>query len=257
MSFYLHPRDFAFFGHPANSFLYPGAHYTYRRPSVTRYPLSAFLSDEAFFPRLRSSRYENEDEDEDDDLMDFEGCANAACGDCATGACGDGSCNVKSELRKGDEDLAAEESTDKIDNHAREEVKGKEPENRLASFTGFGHLLRGEDLAGNGIKFKVNETEEALTISTDKLEGFDKSDLKVDFDHGSLIVSAEKKVEKKDERTGAVSRTYKSFRRAFRLPKNINKEGIRAKFNDGESVLAIEVPKTKPIETKKDTIVIN
>jgi HSP20 family protein len=90
--------------------------------------------------------------------------------------------------------------------------------------------------------FKVDETDQAVTVSS-TWNGFDKADLKVDFVDGALVIAGKSRVEAKDEKSGTVSRSYKSVSRSIPLPENINKEGIRAKFKDNTSTLTIEVPK--------------
>jgi len=109
---------------------------------------------------------------------------------------------------------------------------------------------------GKDHNFQVNETDEEVTVSS-TWEGFNKGDLKVDFKDGSLVVSGKSNVEHKDEKTGAVSRSSRSVSRVIRLPKNIDRAGIRAKFKDDTNTLTINVPKTKIAEKKPDTIVID
>jgi len=104
-------------------------------------------------------------------------------------------------------------------------------------------------------KFEVKESDEAVTVSS-TWEGYDKSDLKVDFKDGSLIVSGKSVVENKDEATGSFARSTKSVSRRIRLPENIDKEGIRAKFKDDSNTLTVTVPRAKK-ETQEDPIVIN
>ena len=101
---------------------------------------------------------------------------------------------------------------------------------------------------------KVDDGEDLVTVSS-SWAGFDKGDLSVDFEDGSLLIRGKQRAEKRDERTGAVSRSSREVSRFVALPRNVDREAISAKFKDGQ--LTIEVPKVKPSEKKSETIVID
>jgi HSP20 family protein len=73
--------------------------------------------------------------------------------------------------------------------------------------------------------------------------GFSKKDFKVKIENDSLIISAEKKEEKKEEDKDFKRRefNYSSFERAFSLPESINEDNINAQYADG--ILKLTLPK--------------
>lgn len=74
--------------------------------------------------------------------------------------------------------------------------------------------------------------------------GFKKKDFKVAVENGSLIISAEKSVEKKEEKENFVRKEFSatSFSRSFRLPENITLGHIKANYKNG--LLNIAISKT-------------
>ena len=88
------------------------------------------------------------------------------------------------------------------------------------------------DVIDNGDSFKL-ECE---------LPGFKKEDIKIDIENDCLTISAERKVENKDEKDNYIKRErmYGSFSRSFDVS-GINVEGIEAAYNDG--VLDVTLPK--------------
>jgi HSP20 family protein len=75
--------------------------------------------------------------------------------------------------------------------------------------------------------------------------GMEKSDFKINVRDNVLIISAEKKTEKKEEDKNFTRRefNYSSFRRSFSLPENVDQENIRAEYNNG--ILNVTIPKMK------------
>ncbi|XP_073305376.1 uncharacterized protein [Primulina huaijiensis] len=98
-----------------------------------------------------------------------------------------------------------------------------------------------------GPLFFSRETE-AMFILTSHLHGYRRGNIKIDINEdGTLItVSGERqvketvivgwKVHKKDTETTA-------FKKAFKIPANVNLDMIKAKYNDDESTLTISMPK--------------
>lgn len=91
-----------------------------------------------------------------------------------------------------------------------------------------------------------------------ELPGFTKEDVKVELSNGYLIVSAER-TENKDENENEgkfirKERYYGKMSRRFYVGKNLKKEDIKAKFDNG--MLMLDVPKTpeKPAELESDII---
>ncbi|AZA77095.1 Hsp20/alpha crystallin family protein [Chryseobacterium joostei] len=74
--------------------------------------------------------------------------------------------------------------------------------------------------------------------------GFKKKDFKVAAEDGSLIISAEKRIEKKEEKENFVRKEFSasSFSRSFRLPENITLGHIKANYKNG--LLNITISKT-------------
>jgi HSP20 family protein len=76
--------------------------------------------------------------------------------------------------------------------------------------------------------------------------GFQKENFKLKVDDDVLTISAESKLESKEEgKEKEYTRreySYNSFTRSFRLPENVNDENISAAYKDG--ILNIELPKT-------------
>ncbi|EJL71615.1 Hsp20/alpha crystallin family protein [Chryseobacterium populi] len=74
--------------------------------------------------------------------------------------------------------------------------------------------------------------------------GFKKKDFKVAVEDGSLIISAEKSIEKKEEKENFVRKEFSafSFSRSFRLPENITLGHIKSNYKNG--LLNITISKT-------------
>ncbi len=74
--------------------------------------------------------------------------------------------------------------------------------------------------------------------------GFKKKDFKVAVEDGSLIISAEKRIEKKEEKENFVRKEFSasSFSRSFHLPDNITLGHIKANYKNG--LLNITISKT-------------
>ncbi|MDZ4749036.1 MAG: Hsp20/alpha crystallin family protein [Saprospiraceae bacterium] len=75
--------------------------------------------------------------------------------------------------------------------------------------------------------------------------GLQKSDFSINIENEYLVIAAEKKTEKEENRNeGKFTRkefNYNSFKRSFQLDENINREGIAASYENG--VLSITLPK--------------
>ena len=91
-----------------------------------------------------------------------------------------------------------------------------------------------------------------------ELPGFTKEDVKVELSNGYLIVSAERN-ENNDEKDAEgkfirKERYYGKMSRRFYVGKDLKKEDIKAKFDNG--MLMLDVPKTpeKPAELESDII---
>ncbi|GLJ27436.1 hypothetical protein SUGI_0538620 [Cryptomeria japonica] len=90
------------------------------------------------------------------------------------------------------------------------------------------------------------ETPEAHVFTAD-LPGLRKEDLKIDLvEKNTLRISGErhKEEEEKTDQWHRVERSSGRFMRQFRLPENVNVDGISAKLEKG--VLTVNAPKTQP-----------
>lgn len=96
----------------------------------------------------------------------------------------------------------------------------------------------------------VSETDTHFLLSFD-LPGVKKDEIKIECRGNRLIVTGERKQEKREEVKGQISqeRFYGTFTRSFTLPGNVNFEQSEAHFEDG--VLQIALPKTEVVQAKQ------
>ena len=99
----------------------------------------------------------------------------------------------------------------------------------------------------------VSEAEGELVVKAE-LPGMDPKNMDISLREGVLTIKGEKKQEKEEKEEGyhLVERSYGSFTRSIRLPKEVQSEKINASYKDG--VLRITLPKTE--EAKKKEIKI-
>ena len=98
----------------------------------------------------------------------------------------------------------------------------------------------------------IAEDRERITL-TAELPGFREDQVKIQMEGGVLTIRGERKFEEeKDGRNfHRIERSYGQFVRSFTLPNNVDREQIRASFDNG--LLRIEMPKTaeaRPREIK-------
>jgi len=89
-----------------------------------------------------------------------------------------------------------------------------------------------------------------------EMPGMKKEDIEVNLTDEMVTVSGEKKKEEKVEKKDyyRVERSYGSFRRSFKLPKEVQSDKAKASFKDG--VLEVRVPKTEEAVKKEKKIKI-
>jgi HSP20 family molecular chaperone IbpA len=201
------------------------------------------------FPPSKYSR--SEDSSDEEDNMDLEE-------DCD---CGDDECDCGDECECGDDELEAENESSAIisDEKAPDSTaatKAPEKSNEVIAKSEGSSVNLFKSFSNDEQNFKVDDTDDLVTV-TSSWNGFNKGDLNVDFKDGFLLVSGKSKVESKDEKYGAVSKSFKSVSKTIRLPDNIDKDKIFAKFKDDGNLLTISVPKVKKPEKEVETIVIN
>jgi HSP20 family protein len=99
----------------------------------------------------------------------------------------------------------------------------------------------------------VSETKNDVVIKAE-LPGMDPKDIDISLANGFLTIKGEKKHEKeeKEENYHLVERSYGSFTRSVRLPREVQSDKISASFKNG--VLRVTLPKSE--EAKKKEIKI-
>ncbi len=90
-----------------------------------------------------------------------------------------------------------------------------------------------------------------------EIPGIKKEDIDVRLTDDVITISGEKKKEDKVEKKDycRLERSYGSFKRSFRLPKEVQADKAEAKFEDG--ILEISIPKTEQAKKKEKKIKIN
>lgn len=98
--------------------------------------------------------------------------------------------------------------------------------------------------ANTNFKVDVRELENSYLVEAE-LPGFKKDEIKISFKNGELTIDAEKKEEaeksSKDKNYVHREMRYSSMSRTLYF-ENVEKEGLKAKLNDG--ILEINIPKT-------------
>lgn len=99
----------------------------------------------------------------------------------------------------------------------------------------------------------IEETSSHYQVTFD-LAGVKKEDIHLEVRDNHLLVSGEKKVEKKstEGKQHLSERFYGSFSRVFTLPSQVVADKVEATFKDG--VLYISIPKTEQAKSQKITI---
>ncbi len=106
----------------------------------------------------------------------------------------------------------------------------------------------------NQFSADVRETENEYLVSAE-LPGVNKEDIKLDYDNNNLIIRAKRQEAHDDSRDNYIrkERSYGEISRSFYID-NVNKEGIRAKFDNGE--LKIILPKQVKTQQSNSRIFI-
>ena len=97
-------------------------------------------------------------------------------------------------------------------------------------------LFEGMDERRNNQRLFMNQSEDENTITLNiTLEGIDKEDLDIHIEKNFLIIKAEKEISSES------SLSKRSFVQKMLIPKNADRAGIAAQFEDG--VLVVTIPK--------------
>jgi len=104
-------------------------------------------------------------------------------------------------------------------------------------------------------KIDIWEDDEKYVLEAE-LPGFDKKDIDVNISDDVLTIRAtrKKEEEKKDKNYYYAERCYGEFVRSVRLPAEIDKKAVKAKYVNG--VLELTLPKTKEAKEKATKIEI-
>lgn len=96
----------------------------------------------------------------------------------------------------------------------------------------------------------LGENETTYFVRLD-IPGIAKDDLDINLKDNVLTISGERKLEETSEDTTFFRREafYGTFSRSFRLPNEVNAEGIEANYTDG--VLHIVIPKAEKAQPKQ------
>lgn len=95
-------------------------------------------------------------------------------------------------------------------------------------------------------RMDLSATEKAYTVTLE-VPGVNDEDVNLEVRDNTLIISGEKKMEKKEEEEAGfyrMERSYGSFQRSLALPEDAQIEGISATRKDG--VLCVTVPRKEP-----------
>jgi HSP20 family molecular chaperone IbpA len=112
------------------------------------------------------------------------------------------------------------------------------------------HLFKRTGIKNNEKGWRsVTQSDDENSIKlTITLEGIDKEDLDIHIKKNVLVIRAEKEI------SGESSHSKQSFMQQFLIPKNIDRSGITAKFEDGVLIVSIPKPTKDNHEIQQITI---
>jgi HSP20 family protein len=108
---------------------------------------------------------------------------------------------------------------------------------------------RQRDAGGWTPTANVTESEREFLIKAE-LPEVQKEDVKITLDGDVITISGERKKEREEKNANEirVESFYGTFSRSFRLPDNVDVNGIKAESKDG--VLRLHIPKTEAAKPK-------
>ena len=97
---------------------------------------------------------------------------------------------------------------------------------------------------------ELTEEENHYMLSMD-LPGMKKEDIKIEVADGTLVISGERKHEKRTDanQVHRFEKSYGVFKRSFVLPNTISADKVEARYEDG--VLELYLPKTTVAQARK------
>ena len=106
------------------------------------------------------------------------------------------------------------------------------------------------DDAGWTPSFDIAETDQAFVLRGD-LPGVPQKDIEVRLEDDVLTVSGERKISRPEDepRLICLCRPSGKFLRRFALPKDVNRDEVKATYVNG--VLKLVVPKQEPVDTSR------
>jgi len=111
------------------------------------------------------------------------------------------------------------------------------------------NLFKGMGERRNNQRLFLDQNEDKNTITFNvTLEGIDKEDLDIYIEKNFLIIKAEKEVSSES------SHSKRSYMQKMLIPKNADRAGITAEFED--SFLVVTIPKTTKIKPEVQQITI-
>jgi HSP20 family protein len=101
----------------------------------------------------------------------------------------------------------------------------------------------------------ISETKDAYHLEL-QAPGWEKNDFKVNTDGDLLTISAERKVETKDENSKSIRRefSYKSFKRSFTLDEKVDNARINARYENG--ILKLDLAKKEEVKVSPKEIAV-
>ena len=111
------------------------------------------------------------------------------------------------------------------------------------------HLFEQMDPRHNNQRLFMDQSEDANAIKLSiTLEGIDKEDLDIHIEKNFLIIKAEKEI------SSETSHSKRSFVQKMLIPKNADRAGITAQFED--NVLVVTIPKNTENKPEVQQIII-
>ena len=111
--------------------------------------------------------------------------------------------------------------------------------------------------AHNMMKTDVRETDGGYEVDVD-LPGFAKDELHLDLDQGYLTISAEKAVDKNEEKNGRMLRQERyagKLQRTFYVGDTLTEQDIHASYENGVLHLTLPKAEAKKLPEKKTTLI--
>ena len=96
----------------------------------------------------------------------------------------------------------------------------------------------------------IKENLDEFTVEV-AVPGFDKEDFNIEVENDTLTISSEKKIENEEREGERITKrefSYQSFTRSFSLPVLVEREKIKAKYENG--ILNIIIPKKEEAKPK-------